>query len=105
MLQKATRKLHLVWSFIINPRRGGLFSLCTNITEPKAKCNIDPVSPGKHQPVDPKDAEGNKGKSYTCTFSIVCSFILNNLDMLDPDKVGMVPSWWFDYEKNHGDLL
>ena len=33
-----------------------------------------------------------KGKTYTCTFSIECSTILNNLDQLEPDKLEMVPS-------------
>ena len=52
----------------------------------------DPVPPGKPQPVEPEDAEINTGKTYTCTFSIECSTILNNLSMLDPDKLECVPS-------------
>ena len=58
----------------------------------KDKYLTDPVPPGKPQPVEPEDTEVNKGKSYTCTFSIECSTILNNLDMLDPDKLECVPS-------------
>ena len=58
----------------------------------KDKYNTDPVPPGKPQPVEPEDTEVNKSKSYTCTFSIECSTILNNLDMLDPDKLECVPS-------------
>ena len=58
----------------------------------KDKYNTDPVPPGKPQPVEPEDQEVDKGTSYTCTFSIECSTILNNLDMLDPDKLEMVPS-------------
>ena len=61
-------------------------------TNGKDKYNTDPVPPGKPQPVEPEDTEVNKSKSYTCTFSIECSTILNNLDMLDPDKLEMVPS-------------
>ena len=58
----------------------------------KDKYLTDPVPPGKPQPVEPEDADVNKSKSYTCTFSIECSTILNNLDMLDPDKLECVPS-------------
>ena len=56
------------------------------------KYNTDPVPEGKPQPVEPEDQNVDKGKTYTCTFSIECSTILNNLDQLDPDKLEMVPS-------------
>ena len=52
----------------------------------------DPVPEGKPKPVEPENQDVNKGKAYTCTFSIECSTILNNLDMLDPDKLEIVPS-------------
>lgn len=52
----------------------------------------DPVPEGKPMPVEPEDQEVDKGKSYTCTFSIECSTILNNLEDLDPGKREMVPS-------------
>ena len=58
----------------------------------KDKYNTDPVPEGKPKPVEPEDTQVDKAKSYTCTFSIECSTILNNLDMLDPDKLEMVPS-------------
>ena len=61
-------------------------------TDGKDKYNTDPVPPGKPDPVEPEDQEVNKGTTYTCTFSIECSTILNNLDMLDPAKLEMVPS-------------
>ncbi len=61
-------------------------------TDGKDKYNTDPVPEGKPNPVEPEDQEVDKGKSYTCTFSIECSTILNNLDQLDPDKLEMVPS-------------
>lgn len=51
----------------------------------------DPVPAGKPMPVEPENQDVNKGKSYTCTFSIECSTILNNLSDLDPDKLEMVP--------------
>ena len=58
----------------------------------KDKYNTDPVPEGKPQPIEPEDTQVNQAKSYTCTFSIECSTILNNLDMLDPDKLEAVPS-------------
>ena len=58
----------------------------------KDKYHTDPVPPGKPQPVEPEDQEVDKGTAYTCTFSIECSTILNNLDQLDPAKLEMVPS-------------
>ena len=52
----------------------------------------DPVPEGKPLPVEPENQEVNKGKAYTCTFSIECSTILNNLEQLDPDKLELVPT-------------
>ncbi|MBP1559396.1 MAG: DUF4430 domain-containing protein [Oscillospiraceae bacterium] len=42
--------------------------------------------------VEPENQVIDKRKTYTCTFSIECSTILNNLEDLDPDKLEMVPS-------------
>ena len=58
----------------------------------KDKYHTDPVPEGKPNPVEPEDQEIDKSTTYTCTFSIECSTILNNLDQLDPDKLEMVPS-------------
>ena len=58
----------------------------------KDKYQTDPIPEGKPKPVEPEDQDVDKGKTYTCTFSIECSTILNNLDQLDPDKLEMVPS-------------
>ena len=52
----------------------------------------DPIPAGKPTPVEPEYQEIDKQKKYTCTFSIECSTILNNLDKLDPDKIELVPS-------------
>ena len=52
----------------------------------------DPVPEGKPLPVEPENQEINKSKTYTCTFSIECSTILNNLSDLDPDKLELIPS-------------
>ena len=56
------------------------------------KYKTDPVPEGKPLPVEPEDQEVDKKKTYTCTFSIECSTIINNLSDLDPDKRELVPS-------------
>ncbi len=58
----------------------------------KDKYNTDPVPEGKPMPVEPENQEVSTAKTYTCTFSIECSTILNNLEDLDPDKLDCVPS-------------
>ena len=58
----------------------------------KDKYETDPVPEGKPLPVEPEEQEVDKKKTYTCTFSIECSTILNNLKDLDPDKRELVPS-------------
>jgi len=62
-----------------------------NSTE-KDKYETDPVPVGKPMPVEPEDQQINTQKTYTCTLSIECSTILNNLGDLDPDKRELVPS-------------
>ena len=52
----------------------------------------DPVPQGKPMPVEPENQEINDEKTYTCTFSIECSTILNNLEDLNSDKRELVPS-------------
>ena len=58
----------------------------------KDKYDTDPVPEGKPMPVEPENQEINNKKEYTCTFSVECSTILNNLPDLDPDKRELVPS-------------
>lgn len=58
----------------------------------KDKYETDPIPEGKPRPVEPEDQEVNNKKAYTCTFSIECSTILNNLNDLDPDKLELIPS-------------
>ncbi len=61
-------------------------------TDGKDQYLTDPVPEGKPKPVEPENQDVDKTKTYTCTFSIECSTILNNLDQLDPDKLEIVPS-------------
>ena len=58
----------------------------------KDKYLTDPVPEGKPLPVEPEDQEIDTEKFYSCTFSIECSTILNNLSDLEPDKLEMVPA-------------
>ena len=62
-----------------------------NATE-KDQYQTDPVPEGKPMPVEPENQQINNQKAYTCTFSIECSTILNNLKYLDADKRELVPS-------------
>lgn len=64
----------------------------TVYTDGKDKYLTDPIPEGKPKPVEPEDQEVDKGQTYTCSFSIECSTILNNLDQLDPGKLEVVPS-------------
>ena len=57
----------------------------------KDKYLTDPVPEGKPQPVEPQEQE-TKSRELTCTFSISCSTILNNMSDLDSEKTDLVPS-------------
>ncbi|MDE7104288.1 MAG: DUF4430 domain-containing protein [Ruminococcus sp.] len=52
----------------------------------------DPVPEGKPMPVEPENAEINEQTQYTCTFSVECSTILNNLGELNPEKFDVLPA-------------
>lgn len=57
----------------------------------KDKYLTDPVPEGKPLPVEPQDVTIGS-TAYTCTISISCSTILNNMDLCDPAKGDLVPS-------------
>ena len=56
----------------------------------KDKYSTDPVPEGKPIPVEPQDVTIGT-TAYTCTISISCATILDNMDLCDPDKVELVP--------------
>lgn len=56
----------------------------------KDKYLTDPVPEGKPIPVEPQDAVISD-KAMTCTLSVRCDTILDNIDWLDPEKVELVP--------------
>ena len=61
----------------------------------KDKYQTDPVPEGKPTPVEPQDTTVDTSKTYSCTFSISCATLLNNMDTMEacaPEKVSLVPS-------------
>ena len=50
----------------------------------------DPVPEGKPAPVEPENAAVGDAE-YTCTLSISCATILDNMDLCDPEKRELVP--------------
>ena len=52
----------------------------------------DPAPEGKPEPVEPEETTAEEEKEYTCTVSIRCDTILNNMDLLKEEKKDMVPS-------------
>ena len=51
----------------------------------------DPVPEGRPEPVEPQEAQVTDA-AYTCTISISCATILDNMDDLDPEKTELVPA-------------
>ena len=58
----------------------------------KDKYQTDPVPNGKPAPAEPEDAEVDTSTKYTCTISITCKTILDNMDKVKESKKGIVPS-------------
>ncbi|MGI5824848.1 MAG: DUF4430 domain-containing protein [Bacillota bacterium] len=57
----------------------------------KDKYNTSPVPQGKPAPVEPEDTTVTS-VTHTCTISISCAMLLNNMDSLDENKVELVPA-------------
>lgn len=57
----------------------------------KDKYLTDPVPEGKPAPVEPEDAEVSDAE-YTCTLSISCATILDNMDQCAESKKELVPA-------------
>ena len=56
----------------------------------KDRYHTDPVPEGKPQPVEPQESVKGEGTGV-CTISISCATILDNMDVLDPEKTELVP--------------
>lgn len=59
-------------------------------TTGKDKYLTDPVPEGKPVPVEPQDVTISDVQ-HSCTLSVRCDTILDNIDWLDPEKVELVP--------------
>ena len=51
----------------------------------------EPNSEGISKPPEPKNADV-ADKKLTCTLSVRCDTVLKNMDKLDPEKAGLIPS-------------
>ena len=54
--------------------------------------HTDPVPEGKPQPVEPEDSKVEEETKYSCTLSIRCDTILNNMDLCAESKKAIVPA-------------
>lgn len=56
----------------------------------KDKYLTDPVPEGKPVPIEPEDVEIGD-EEWTCTLSVSCATILDNMNLCDPEKRELVP--------------
>lgn len=57
----------------------------------KDRYMTDPVPEGKPAPVEPQDSNVDADTKYTCTISISCETILDNMDKCAESKKALVP--------------
>lgn len=60
-------------------------------TDKKDKYLTDPIPEGKPKPVEWQAAAINKKKGLTCTLSVTCKTILDNMDKFNKDKTEVLP--------------
>ena len=58
---------------------------------PAIRISTDPVPEGKPAPVEPQDSNVDADTKYTCTISISCETILDNMDKCAESKKALVP--------------
>lgn len=51
----------------------------------------DPVPEGKPQPVEPQEADVDESESFQVELSVSCEILLNNKELLDKNKLELVP--------------
>ena len=61
-------------------------------TEDKDQYMTEPVPEGKPAPVEPQDTAVDTTVTHTCTFSISCETILDNMDKCVENKKFLVPA-------------
>ncbi|MCB2310895.1 DUF4430 domain-containing protein [Clostridium tagluense] len=57
----------------------------------KDKFLTDPTPIGKPKPVEPENVTINSNEKYTCTLSVTCASILNNMSKFNKDKLEVLP--------------
>ena len=62
-----------------------------NTGNKKDKYLTDPIPEGKPKPVEWQAATINKKKDLTCTLSVTCKTILDNMDNFNKDKLEVLP--------------
>lgn len=72
------------------PAKAPEATMAINPETGKDKFQTDQVEEGKPLPVEPQDVKIGT-TAYTCTISISCATILDNIDLCDPEKVELVP--------------
>ena len=72
------------------PRPSDQPEIAINPETGKDQYLTDPVPEGKPLPVEPQDVTIGT-TAYSCTISISCATILDNLDLCDPEKKELVP--------------
>lgn len=60
----------------------------SSAASPSSSQATPPTAP---KPVEPEDAEVDEEKPLTCTMSITCKTILDNIDLFNKDKLGVLP--------------
>ncbi|MHB8061902.1 MAG: DUF4430 domain-containing protein [Ruminiclostridium sp.] len=63
----------------------------TALEDKKDKYLTDPIPQGKPKPVEWQAATIDKNKELTCTLSVTCKTILNNIDKFNKDKLEVLP--------------
>lgn len=66
-------------------------STVSEMSEPSSG-NTNPASEDSSESAGTENTESDKRKAYTCTFSVECSAVLNNLKNLEADKLDVIPS-------------
>ncbi len=79
-------------TYIPNKQSASSSGFQNSVTQPvtQDKYLTDPVPAGKPKPVEPQEQE-IKDESLSCTFSISCATILDNMDSLKKGKEKLVP--------------
>lgn len=67
--------------------------------------HTDPVPQGKPQPVEPEETKPDTSQQATCTISISCATILDNMDKCEEAKRALIPANGTILGGFHGDVL